>query len=123
MKKYEKYGLLITVLSLLLIVVYSFEKYDEWDLLIAAMTGYFGVCYIYNRQCIDWFSLFVSSNIVFLSFAIIVVSAHTIFTGTRDLEMWLEQKVFGFSYLFLSCIAIAVLSAWKLPRGTTKFLP
>lgn len=62
--KFNDYGTLVTVVSLLLIVVYATGKYDAWDALISIMGIWFGSLYLLKKAFFDRASKFLGSLIV-----------------------------------------------------------
>lgn len=73
-KKFNDYGVLITVLSLLMILVYGENSYDSWDLVLSGTAFLFGWKFIRSEAEKDKFSAALGSLICALGFSILVVS-------------------------------------------------
>jgi hypothetical protein len=67
---FDSYGTQITVLSILLVLVYSNDCYDGWDALISLTVVVFSVSYLYQSIYFDRMSLFLECLLV--SVAVIV---------------------------------------------------
>jgi len=62
--RFDRYAVLITVLSLMLVVTYADEPYDGWDCLIGFVGVIFGVMYLKSRAYFDFFSSFLGTAIL-----------------------------------------------------------
>ena len=78
-EKFDKYGTLITVVSLLFVVVYATEGYDLWDTLIAIICFSFGIKYLKEKAFFDNTSIYLAMLITISSLIIILISLSYIF--------------------------------------------
>ncbi|WP_342340285.1 hypothetical protein [Alteromonas macleodii] len=62
--RFDRYAVLITVLSLMLVVTYADEPYDEWDCFIGFVGVFFGAMYLKSRAYFDLFSSFLGTAIL-----------------------------------------------------------
>lgn len=111
MEKHNTYGVLITVVSLLLIIIYTKESYDQWDLLISSLAAYFGISYLLTGQNFGWFSGFLGGVISVAGILISIISLSSIILPSRKpLEVLFETEAFyGFSWLFLTTIGLSLV--------------
>ena len=106
-RNHEKYGLLVTVSSLLLVIVYSDDNYDSWDLMISCIAGYFAISFMINKLNTDWFSSLTASFIIITSLCIIFLSientivSESIWLDFKPLCEFLESKIIGLTYHFI----------------------
>lgn len=119
-EKYNNYGVLVTISSLLLIVVYSSEAYDEWDLMVTLLTGFFGFSYLKNKINFDWFSSFSASFISVLSLSSGLSAINSIWELFKPFQVFLEAKHLGLSnHLLLVLIASLLISFCLMPASST----
>jgi len=113
-KKYNTYGLLITVASLLMVISYAGGEYDGWDIIIALFSCVFGVSFLKHKMPIDWFSSYVASFIAFSSASTIVFAVLQILNWFNATP-WLEKKVFGFDaeIYFVAIISLLISIKFK----------
>lgn len=83
-EKYNRYGTLVTVASLMFIVVYACGEYDGWDLMVSSLGGFFGISYLKNKAYFDWFSRFLGSLIASSGVVIALKSMQSL----RQLLLW-----------------------------------
>lgn len=109
MEKYEKYGVLVTISSLLLVVVYSTGPYDSWDLMVTLITGYFGISFLSNKMSFDWFSSFNASFISVVSVTTGIIAANNLWKISELLDELVTGKNFGLSNHFIAVLALSII--------------
>ena len=72
--KFDRYGTLITVASLLFIVIYSADEYDESDLIVSMIGATFGIKYLHEKIYFDFFSSFLGFLIATTGIIFTIVS-------------------------------------------------
>ncbi len=108
-KKYNTYGLLITVSSLFMVIIYTGGDYDGWDVIIAFFAAMFGFSYLKDKMPIDWFSCFVAS-FIFISSVSSLVFAISQISGVYNFRPILDVKVVGFDVeiYFVALISLLI---------------
>jgi hypothetical protein len=118
LEKFEKYGVLVTVASLLLVVVFSTEKYDAWDLMVTFLAGYFGISFLKDGVSFDWFSSFNASFISVVSVTTGLIAANNIWKISEPFHCWITNQNIGISnHLLVVIIVSLILSFWFKPRN------
>lgn len=122
MKKHNTYGVLITVVSLLFIIIYSSEGYDQWDMLISILAAYFGISYLISGQYYGWFSGFLASVISVVGVLVGIISLSSIIQSpVSKLEVFSETVAFySFSWLFLITIGLSLVISILMKIKNTK---
>lgn len=116
-EKHNNYGVLVTVASLLLIVVYSEENHDSWDLVVCFLTGFFGISYLIEKSNSDWFSSFVASFISVASITTALITMSTIYVS-KYIENISNVQVIGFSYHLIVILILSVaISIYVKPQN------
>lgn len=93
--KFNSYGTLITVASLILIVVYASGAYDGWDALISLMGLWFGGYYLWQKAQFDWPSQFLASLITSCSLVLLCKSGETIWFHYQGVELVQKYEPLG----------------------------
>ena len=110
--KYNSYGILVTVVSLLLLIVYSTEQYDSWDLMVAFFSGYFSISYIKDKMPFDWFSFFASCFIAVASVTTAIISINVIFELWEPLHDFMRTMILGASYHLILILICSILGSF-----------
>ena len=72
--KFDSYGTLVTVASLLFVVIYASGRYDGWDMIIAVMGASFGLLYLKKKAYFDLYSLLLSVLIATTGIVVTIAS-------------------------------------------------
>jgi hypothetical protein len=72
--KFDRYGTLITVVSLLFIVIYANDPYDGWDFIISGIAAVFGIKYLQDEVYFDFFSSFLGFLIALTGIIFTIIS-------------------------------------------------
>jgi integral membrane sensor domain MASE1 len=83
--KFDRYGTLITVASLLFIVIYATDAYDGWDLIVSMIGATFGIKYLQEKVYFDFFSSFLGFLIATTGIVFTIVSiVEIIYPGVTE---------------------------------------
>lgn len=120
-KKYNTYGLLITVASLLMVVTYATGKYDYWDLVISVLTTYFSYCYLKDKMQIDFFSTLVVCFIALKSSSMFIISFIQI-TPFYDVSKLIAKDSFDVTYGIAVSLISLLLAYFLQPKASINEL-
>ena len=113
-------GVLITVLSLLLLIVYTEGDYTAWDVIIAAAATYFGWSYLRDKSEKDRFSCLIGCFITGAGLLISIVGFIGVFNPTvREFSETRVVDWIAIDRLFASTLILAV-SFWIFVSWKSK---
>ena len=105
--RHSSYGVLSTVLALLIAIVYASESYDDWDSVVALIGSVFAGSFLWRVTDADVLERLLASFLASLSFAILVVALSSLFTdGRSTLSVWIDARL-----LWVATTVAAVLFA------------
>ena len=109
--KFDRYGTLITVASLLFVIIYSNDPYDGWDLIISGIAGTFGILYLKEKAYFDFFSTFLGFLIALTGIIFTIISIIEIpFPGTTEP---IKGVVDGFNIILLVIFSLSLVLAYN----------
>lgn len=115
-QRINSYGVLSTVLALVIAVVYSNNRYDDWDALIALLGAIFGANFLLRIKDADVMEIALSAFLTGLSAAIFVAAFLSFaFSEDSDLAEWLDQNLLVVSFMAsIAACVFRVLYRWSI---------
>ncbi len=122
--RFDSYGTLITVASLLFVVVYASGKYDGWDLIIAIIAAIFGIKYLHEKAYFDVFSLFlgmlIASTGIIITIASFIQIGSFLLTKTNVVTEALKETDGGISYVLVGIIIVTLIGTYSNKKNITN---
>ncbi len=114
--KFDRYGTLITVASLLFIIIYSENPYDAWDLIISGIGATFGILYLKEKVYFDFFSSFLGYLIALTGIIFTLISIIEILCpGVTDP---IRGEIDGVNIILVIIFFLSLLLARKIKFST-----
>lgn len=115
--RHNSYGVISTVLALLIAIVYASESYDDWDSVVALVGLVFSMSFLTRVQDADVLERILCSFLAGLSGLIFLVAISSMLTqGQSAFSAWLDDNLLiGATTLavVLATVGWAVRSALK----------
>ena len=116
-ERHSSYGVISTVLALLIAIVYASESYDDWDSVVALVGLVFSMSFLIRVRDADILERILCSFLAGLSCLIFVIAVTSMLTGGQSaLSAWLDEN------LLVGATVLALMSAglgWMV-RGNLK---
>ena len=115
--RHASYGVISTVLALLIAIVYASESYDDWDSVVALVGLVFSMSFLIRVQDADLLERILCSFLAGLSCLIFLVAASSMLTdGQSGFSAWLDDNLL----VGATVLAFALAGLGWLVRGRLK---
>ena len=92
--RHNSYGVISTVLALLIAIVYASESYDDWDSVVALVGLVFSMSFLIRVQDADLLERALCSFLAGLSGLIFLVAVSSMITGGQSaFSVWLDDNL------------------------------
>lgn len=113
-ERHNSYGVISTVLALLIAIVYANESYNDWDSLVALVGLIFSMSFLLRVKDADLLERILCSFLAGLSGLIFLVALASMLTGGQsEMAIWLDENLLVCATI---CSVVLGVGAWVLRR-------
>ena len=115
-ERHNSYGVISTVLALLIAIVYASENYDDWDSVVALVGLVFAVSFLIRVKDADLLEILLCSFLAGLACLIFLTAVASMMTnGQSALSLWIDANLLGLATV--TTAFIFGLRYFLFPRG------
>lgn len=112
-ERYNSYGVLITILGLVAVVVFTEGGYDIWDMVIASVGIAFALGFLFQIADLDWWERMLGALIIGMGLAVLISASlglSNMAPGGMDTPK-MSQNLFGTEVLIALVLAVIIVIA------------